>query len=128
MQTPYTSHLQCEGLSWYILLPLHPEAFSAKGDDLRRCCPQGDYIHSKVVRMSCPGCGDLENERDWHRRTWINCYQNISLQHQYFCMFLHSSFFYIYILMLSKMLGWSTIYQERSDGHFNKDHETWKSS
>lgn len=56
MQTPYTSHLQCEGFSRYILLLLHPEAFSVKRDDLRRCCPEGDYIYSEAVRMSFLPC------------------------------------------------------------------------
>lgn len=78
--------------------------------------------------LSCPVCGDLENEKDWHRKTWINCYENISLQHQYFDMFLHSSFFTYILFDAEQDVVLSTIYQQRSSGHFNTDHETWKSS
>lgn len=46
--------------------------------------------------LSCPVCGDLENEKDWHRKTWINCYENISLQHWYFDYVSPFFLFYIY--------------------------------
>lgn len=43
-------------------------------------------------------------------------------------MFLHSSFFTYILFDAEQDVVLSTIYQQRSSGHFNTDHETWKSS